>query len=80
MKCGFWGMKNKNAPFLVLISNNTRDDRAFIVLRAKQKAPPKKCFAWRRHPDLNWGIGVLQTRALPLGYGAEYECEPKLTM
>ena len=27
---------------------------------------------WRRHPDLNWGIRVLQTRALPLGYGAEY--------
>ncbi len=25
---------------------------------------------WRRHPDLNWGIRVLQTRALPLGYGA----------
>ena len=25
---------------------------------------------WRRHPDLNWGIGVLQTRALPLGYSA----------
>ena len=27
------------------------------------------CF-WRRHPDLNRGIRVLQTRALPLGYGA----------
>ncbi len=25
---------------------------------------------WRRHPDLNWGIKVLQTLALPLGYGA----------
>ena len=24
----------------------------------------------RRHPDLNWGIKVLQTSALPLGYGA----------
>ena len=24
---------------------------------------------WRYHPDLNWGIGVLQTPALPLGYG-----------
>ena len=24
---------------------------------------------WRRHPDLNWGITVLQTVALPLGYG-----------
>ncbi|MBP2628572.1 MAG: hypothetical protein H6Q68_3283, partial [Firmicutes bacterium] len=25
---------------------------------------------WRRHPDLNWGIEVLQTSALPLGYAA----------
>ena len=28
---------------------------------------------WRRHPDLNRGIGVLQTRALPLGYVAVYK-------
>ena len=27
-------------------------------------------FFWRRHPDLNWGVEVLQTCALPLGYGA----------
>ena len=27
----------------------------------------------RRHPDLNRGIGVLQTRALPLGYDAIYK-------
>ena len=27
-------------------------------------------FTWRRHPDLNRGIRVLQTRALPLGYDA----------
>ena len=25
---------------------------------------------WRRHPDLNRGIRVLQTHALPLGYVA----------
>ena len=25
---------------------------------------------WRHHPDSNWGIKVLQTSALPLGYGA----------
>ena len=25
---------------------------------------------WRRHPDSNWGMKVLQTLALPLGYGA----------
>ncbi len=27
---------------------------------------------WRRHPDSNWRIKVLQTSALPLGYGAPY--------
>ena len=27
-------------------------------------------FFWRRHPDLNRGIKVLQTLALPLGYDA----------
>lgn len=27
-------------------------------------------FNWRRHPDLNRGIKVLQTSALPLGYDA----------
>ena len=38
----------------------------------KNKALPKKSFIfWRHHPDLNWGIKVLQTSALPLGYGAE---------
>ena len=26
--------------------------------------------SWRHHPDLNWGVKVLQTSALPLGYGA----------
>ena len=28
-------------------------------------------FFWRRHPDLNWGIKLLQSSALPLGSGAE---------
>ena len=27
---------------------------------------------WRHHPDLNWGVKVLQTSALPLGYGATH--------
>jgi hypothetical protein len=26
---------------------------------------------WRRHPESNWGIEVLQTSALPLGYVAK---------
>jgi hypothetical protein len=29
---------------------------------------------WRRHPDLNRGIAVLQTAALPLGYAAMKKC------
>ena len=28
------------------------------------------CFSWRRHPDLNWGMKLLQSFALPLGHGA----------
>ena len=37
------------------------------VLPRNEPASAKK---ERRHPDSNWGIGVLQTRALPLGYVA----------
>ena len=38
----------------------------------KSKTPTARVgvLLWRRHPDLNWGIEVLQTFALPLGYGA----------
>ena len=36
-------------------------------------------FFWRRHPDLNWGVKVLQTSALPLGYGALFILIWKLT-
>ena len=32
----------------------------------------KSFIFWRRHPDLNRGIRVLQTRALPLGYSAVF--------
>ena len=28
---------------------------------------------WRYRPDLNWGIKVLQTFALPLGHGTVFE-------
>ena len=28
---------------------------------------------WRHHSDSNWGMRVLQTRALPLGYGAIFK-------
>ena len=31
----------------------------------------------RRHPDSNWGIKVLQTSALPLGYAATWTMPPQ---
>ena len=40
------------------------------MLRPKYILKPQHLPYWRRHPDLNWGIKVLQTSALPLGYGA----------
>ena len=41
------------------------------MLRPKYILKPQHLPYWRRHPDLNWGIKVLQTSALPLGYVAE---------
>ena len=32
----------------------------------------RRVLFWRRHPDLNRGIKVLQTLALPLGYSAVF--------
>ena len=34
-------------------------------------------FSWRRHPESNWGMKVLQTSALPLGYGAREKSDTK---
>ena len=34
----------------------------------------RSAFFWRHHPDLNWGIKLLQSSALPLGYGAILNC------
>ena len=47
----------------------------FLQLGARARPQKKRDAAtaslnkWRCHPDLNWGIKVLQTFALPLGYG-----------
>ena len=30
-------------------------------------------FLWRCHPDLNWGVELLQSSALPLGYGTLFK-------
>ena len=40
-------------------------------LDIKNSTPFRCRVCWRRHPDLNRGIKVLQTLALPLGYSAE---------
>ena len=42
------------------------------MLRPKYILKPQHLPYWRRHPDLNWGIKVLQTSALPLGYVASF--------
>ena len=42
-----------------------------LFLHEKTRCKHASRFLWRRHPDLNWGIKVLQTSALPLGYVAE---------
>ena len=39
----------------------------------KTRRTKRLAAVWRHHPDLNWGIKVLQTSALPLGYGAALE-------
>ena len=41
-------------------------------LRKKNALLLQRVLFWRYHPDLNRGITVLQTVALPLGYGTEY--------
>ena len=42
-------------------------------MKAKRNRFPAVSFcSWRRHPESNWGIKVLQTSALPLGYGAVF--------
>ena len=44
-------------------------ERLFFVL-IKELCTFVQSSLWRRHPDLNRGIKVLQTLALPLGYSA----------
>ena len=36
----------------------------------QRKTPEQDSVRGRRHPESNWGIKVLQTSALPLGYVA----------
>ena len=49
------------------------------MVQIRRVAPKKEAhllvcfFFWRYRPDLNWRITVLQTVALPLGYGTIYK-------
>jgi hypothetical protein len=47
-------------------------DRSLAVIRWIETQKPRytRGFEKRQHPDLNWGMEVLQTSALPLGYAA----------
>src|SRR5690554_274555 len=60
-------------PFIGAV-DRTRTDTKMVPSRdfkslASASSATTACF-WRLHPDLNWRIKVLQTSALPLGYGA----------
>ena len=41
-----------------------------FISKAKKHLMRSAFLLWRHHPESNWGIKVLQTSALPLGYGA----------
>ncbi len=54
-------------------SQNPVQRRSDTSKHTKKRTLRVRC-VWRRHPDLNWGIEVLQTFALPLGYDAVFIC------
>ena len=54
----------------LMIYTLTRDDIPNLSAWIKKFQVRRLGSLWRRHPDLNRGIRVLQTRALPLGYVA----------
>ena len=45
-----------------------------VIFKAKTKdTHESECLSiWRRHPDSNWRMKLLQSFALPLGHGAEF--------
>ena len=59
-----------------------KNRQKLLPLFWQQKNPDRDCDRdfWRRHPDLNWGIKVLQTSALPLGYVAILERVTRLEL
>ena len=54
---------------VVGVEPTLREEHDFESCASANSATPARY--WRRHPDLNRGIRVLQTRALPLGYAAK---------
>ena len=50
------------------------------IEKSPQNLAALRTFLWRRHPDLNRGIRVLQTLALPLGYVAILGIRSKRTL
>ena len=60
------------AKLFHLVKPNSTRRRRISLKKERASQRLALSFFWRRHPDLNWGIKVLQTSALPLGYGAGY--------
>ena len=60
------------------VGGNCPPDSCIVSFKSvgfpKRKAHRQGCFSfWRYRPDLNWGMRVLQTLALPLGHGTIYK-------
>ena len=74
MKFAFSHLRSKyfTAKLFHLVKPNFTRRRRISLKKERASQRLALSFFWRRHPDLNWGIKVLQTSALPLGYGAEY--------
>ena len=64
------GGNNRARTYDPLLVRQMLSQLSYAPTLNKKSTPYRSAFLWRRHPDLNWGIRVLQTRALPLGYVA----------
>ena len=72
--CGVKRCENDTQSFSLSFQIRTGCKQPILIGGCLQKKKKTRfCvsfFFWRRHPDLNRGITVLQTVALPLGYDA----------
>ena len=69
------------------VAGNCPPDSCIWVFKSDGPVSPKRkstpdgvLFFWRYRPDLNWRITVLQTGALPLGYGTILERVTRLEL